>query len=122
MTNPEQVNLLTEAEHRKFASRRIAMTRGLVALFVLPVVLALNAKLLHFEIRGAAVAIIFAYAFGVGLWTMVQMFRFKCPRCGTTPMAKRLSFGGGVVESSSFVALSPKQCQKCGVKFSVDRR
>lgn len=53
---------------------------------------------------------------------LVTIFRYKCPRCGTTPMTERVSVATGEIEAGGFVALRPKRCMKCGVMFSIKKQ
>lgn len=114
-----QKKFLNQAEFQSFESRRKAIIRGAIICFFSVGILAINNKLLHFEIRGLALVAIIVSFLASGLWTMIQMFQFKCPRCKATPMAKRMSLDGGTIESASFVALCPDKCGKCGVHFSI---
>jgi len=105
---------LTQAEYEKFESNRKRVISGVIVVFSFVGVLAISIKFLHLEPH-PAVPFLF---FPITIWLLIQMFKFKCPRCGTTPMTTRTSFGGGEVMVGSFVALRPKKCHKCGVSFA----
>lgn len=106
---------LTRAESDKFQSQRKRVTLAGVAVLSFAGVMAINQKFFRLEIN---VLVIFACVGVITIWGLIQMFKYKCPRCGTTPMMTRPSFGGGDVEVASFVALRPKKCFKCGVSFA----
>ena len=105
---------LTQAEYETFQAKRRGVIRGVIVAFSFVGVLAICTKLLHLEPH-PAVPFLF---FPITIWLLFQMFKFKCPRCGTTPMTTRTSFGGGEVVVGNFVALRPKKCHKCGVAFA----
>jgi hypothetical protein len=105
---------LTQAEYEKFQAKRRRVISGVIVAFSFVGVLAISIKFLHLEPH-PAVPFLF---FPITIWLLIQMFKFKCPRCGTTPMTTRTSFGGGEVVVGSFVALRPKKCHKCGVAFA----
>jgi hypothetical protein len=48
------------------------------------------------------------------IWAMAN---FRCPVCRSTPRAKALNFTSGQATYSSMVALFPKSCSHCGVRF-----
>ena len=106
---------LTQTECDKFQSQRKRVVAGVVAIFSFAGVLVVSKKILHLEPNQL---VIFLFGVPLILWLLIQMFKFKCPRCGTTPMTTRTSFGGGEVVVGSFVALRPKKCHKCGVAFA----
>ena len=106
---------LTQAELHKFQSQRMRVILAGVAVFSFAGLMAINQKFFRLEIN---LIVIFLFGGAPILWGLIQMFKYKCPRCGTTPMMTRPSFGGGQVEVGSFVALFPKKCFKCGVSFA----
>lgn len=53
---------------------------------------------------------------GIVIWVML---RYRCPACGQVPRARVWSFWSGEVAYSSMVALFPKRCSSCGVRFAV---
>jgi hypothetical protein len=110
---------LTQAEFDRFNTRRKRVIYGVIAIFSFAVLLGINDKLLHLKPH---VAVIFLFGVPIMLWTLIQMLKFKCPRCDTTPMTTRASLGGGEVEVGSYVALRPKKCHKCGVLFEPPKQ
>jgi hypothetical protein len=61
---------------------------------------------------------------GVGVFlvtgiVILVMLRYRCPACGQVPRARVWSLGGGEVAYSSMVALFPKKCSSCGVRFAA---
>jgi hypothetical protein len=55
---------------------------------------------------------------GLVIWGMA---RFRCPVCRSTPQARSLSLASGEITYSSMVALFPKECSHCGVRFAGER-
>jgi hypothetical protein len=51
---------------------------------------------------------------GIVIWAMLG---YRCPACKQVPRARMLAFGGGEVTYSSMVALFPRECSSCGVRF-----
>ncbi|MCA0176618.1 MAG: hypothetical protein LCH73_10085, partial [Proteobacteria bacterium] len=105
---------LTQIEFDMFNARRKRIIFGFTGIFSLAIFLGVNDKLLQLKIPVGA---IFVCGASIMLWTLIQMLKFKCPRCNTTPMTTRTSLGGGGVEIGGYVALRPKKCHKCGVLF-----
>lgn len=105
---------LTQAEFDKFNAQRKRVIYGLIAAFSFAGLVVAANKLFTFVPHPA---VVFLFCVPITLWTLIQMFKFKCPSCGTTPMTTRASLGGGEVEVGSYVALRPKKCHKCGVLF-----
>lgn len=105
---------LTQVQYDTFQSQRKRVIFAGIAVFSFAGVMGLNQKFLHLEPNPF---VIFVCVGVITIWLLIQMFKYKCPRCGTTPMTTRPSFGGGEVVVGSFVALRPKKCHKCGVSF-----
>jgi hypothetical protein len=110
---------LTQAEYTKFQMRRKRVILGVAAIFSFAVFLGINDKFLHFT---PPMALLFLFAVPIMLWTLIQMFKFQCPRCGTMPMTMRASLGAGEGEVGNYMALRPKKCHKCGVLFEPPLR
>jgi hypothetical protein len=110
---------LTQAEFDKFNAQRKRVIWAVLAPFAYACVVVAAKKLLDFDAHPAA-----HFLFGAPtiIWALVEMFKFKCPRCNATPMTTRASLGGGEVEVGSYVALRPKKCHKCGVLFEPPKQ
>jgi len=106
---------LTQVEYKKFQHFRKRVIFSGIAAFSFAGVMGINQKFLHLEPNPF---VIFVCVGLITIWGLIQMFKYKCPRCGTTPMMTRPSFGGGEVAVGSFIALRPIKCLKCGVSFS----
>ena len=106
---------LTQTEYGKFESNRKRVIFGGIAAFAFAGVVGICQKVFRLEPNPY---VFFVLLWIITIWLLIQMFKFKCPRCGTTPMTTRPSFGGGEVVIGSFVALRPKKCHKCGVAFA----
>jgi len=113
MTNDSKP--LSREEYERFETLRKRVLFGGCVVFAYAVCVAIMVNLFHFEPNLFIIMVSFPIP---TIWTLFQMFKYKCPRCGTTPMVKRLSFGFGEVEAGSYVALSPKKCLKCSVLFA----
>lgn len=50
------------------------------------------------------------------------MLGYRCPACKQVPKARTLAFGGSEATYSSMVALFPKECSSCGVRFMQAER
>ena len=107
---------LTEAEYVRFRARRLKVVYAAAVSFVYAAVLAAIGDLINIE---SHLGVVFLVSLGLVLWALSQMFRFKCPRCGVTPMTTRPSLGSGEVVVTGYVALNPKKCHKCGVSFRL---
>lgn len=106
---------LSQAEYKDFQSRRTRVVVGFCAALSYALLLAVLKHTLHVEPN---LALLLACGFAIGIWVLLQLFGFKCPRCGTIPMMTRTSFGTGNAAVTGFVALRPKKCLKCGVRFT----
>lgn len=106
---------LTQAESDEFQLQRKRVILAGVAVFSFAGLMAINQNFFRLETNAF---VIFIFVGAIILWGLIQVFKYKCPRCGTTPMMTRPSFGVGQVEAGSFVALFPKKCFKCGVSFA----
>ena len=53
----------------------------------------------------------------IPLWVLVVGICYRCPQCGSLPMASESGLGGTVVGSRSYLDLSPTECRKCGAKL-----
>ncbi len=105
---------LTQAEFDTFNARRLGVIHSMILIFTLAVVVGVAGRFFGFAPNAA---LVFWCGAPLVIWGLIQMFKFKCPRCHTTPMTTRASLGGGEVEVGSYVALRPKKCHKCGVLF-----
>jgi len=104
-------------EYRDFLNRRrhILVAFGLILLFSIVAAIVLNVFKLKPPPELLAIP-----SFTLVLYALVRMFRYKCPRCGATPMATRVSLITYQVEASQYVALNPNKCLKCGVSFRLE--
>lgn len=107
---------LTQVEFDEFNSQRKRMIWAVIAPFAYACVIVAVKKLFDFEVHPAV-----HFLFGAPsiIWALVEMLKFKCPRCGTMPMTTRTSLGTGEIEVGSYVALRPKKCRQCGVLFEA---
>ena len=107
---------LSEPQYEMFQAQRKRVIGGVLAIFAVVGVMVISQKLLRLEFHPA---VHFALFVPITLWTMIQMFKFKCPQCGVTPMMTRPSFSSGEVAVTGYVALRPRTCHKCGVSFAA---
>lgn len=105
---------LSRSEYEKFQAARRRAIFSVCAILLYAVALALMVNLFKVE---PSPAILLVSGFLIIIVSMIQFIRYKCPRCKTTPMTTRTSFGGGEVVIGGYVALRPKKCHKCGVLF-----
>lgn len=111
-TTPQR--FLTQAEFFAFEKKRLRMIYGFVAIFLVACLLGVNDKLLHVDLH---VGLVMFCVVPLMLWTLVQTLKFKCPRCGATPLTTRKSVSIDQVEVGNYVAFRPKVCQRCGVSL-----
>jgi len=105
---------LSRIEYEKFqALRKRVILSGCFG-FGFSVVIAIMVNVLHVEPNFGVLAV---GSFISVIWILLQMFKYKCPRCGAMPMTTRPSFSPEEVTVTGFVALFPKKCHKCGVLF-----
>jgi hypothetical protein len=53
---------------------------------------------------------------GLVIWAMSG---YRCPACGRMPRARMLAFGSAELTYSSMVAICPRACSSCGVRFKA---
>lgn len=109
----EPIVPLNEQEYAQFSKLRLKLWGFVAAMVVIPLALvALD------RVAGPVSPILlFSTIVPIFLWGLVQMFRFKCPRCKTVPMIRTVAIGEDGVDVGTMVALAPKQCRKCHVHF-----
>ena len=98
----------------KFGARR---ARLLVALGLLVGDFAVLA-IARFRPESAGNVVFGALVFAFGIYAMVKSHAFRCPNCGTTPMATRHAIG---TDTSVSAGISPfaTRCEKCGFFLSA---
>jgi DNA-directed RNA polymerase subunit M/transcription elongation factor TFIIS len=106
---------LSDAEYSKFESQRKRLEMSVVATFLMSAAIGVMDRVLHFKLH---VLGLFIFAFACTVATLIQAFRFKCPRCGETPMLTRASGDFSEVQVTRMIALRPKSCHKCLVPFA----
>ena len=112
--NPQDT--LSQVEYADFLKLRQRVILAGGAGFLFAVMVAVMVNVLHIEPHPV---VLFPLSFPIVIWLLIQMIKYKCPRCGNTPMITRLSFGGGEATAGGFVSLFPKKCSKCGVHFTA---
>lgn len=116
MSQMSSQETLSRAEYDSFQSRRLKVLLGGVLGFAFAIAVAITVNLFHVEPHPVVLGV---GSFVCVIWLLVQMFKYKCPRCGTTPMTTRLTFGNDETAEGGFLALFPKKCSKCGVLFTT---
>lgn len=109
---------LSVDQYHEFRLRRNRVLIGLFGAFVWVAAAVLPQVLFGYKPSFFMIATPF---FLLTVWLIIQLLRFKCPVCETVPMVTRPSFGTGEVAVTGFVALFPKKCLKCGVRFALSR-
>jgi predicted RNA-binding Zn-ribbon protein involved in translation (DUF1610 family) len=110
---------LTQTEYDKFRSLRKRAMAPLIAAFAFAIVMVVTQKVFYLE---PPMVVLFLFIVPITIWGLIQILKYKCPRCGTMPMMTRTSLGGGEVEVGSYVALRPKKCHECGVLFECPQK
>jgi hypothetical protein len=106
---------LSDAEYEKFESQRKRLEMSVVVTFLMAAAIVVLDGVLHVKLHMLG---LFIFAFACTVATLIQAFRFKCPRCGETPMLTRASGDFSEVQVTRMIALRPKACHKCLVPFA----